>query len=78
MAVNPEVVVRSQSPNRRPASQPPHPPLPPIVERDPADQPDMLGPVAAQPPTSRVPLYIALLLAIVALLSGLIWLVSQR
>ncbi|MDP3153770.1 MAG: serine/threonine-protein kinase [Archangium sp.] len=75
MAVNPEEVVRSQSPKRRPASQPT---LPPIVESDPADQTDILGPVAAQPPTSRVPLYIALLLAIVALLSGLIWLVSQR
>lgn len=73
-AVNPEEVVRSQSPKRRPQSQP----LLPPVETLAGEQTDLQGPVPSPAPTSRVPLYIALLLAIVALLSGLIWLVSQR
>lgn len=66
VAVNPDEVVRSK---KRPTLPPP--------ESHAAEQSDLQGPVALLPPTSRVPLYIALLLAIVALLSGLIWLVSQ-
>ncbi len=74
VAVNPEEVLRSQNPKRGPASQPALPP----IETDASEQTDMQGPVAAPLTTSRVPLSIALLLAIVAVLSGLIWLVSQR
>ena len=49
----------------------------PAVAPHPGEQTDVaLGPGTA--PSSRTPLYIALLLAIIALLGGLIWLVSQR
>lgn len=74
MAVNPDEVVRAQSPKKRLGSQPSLPP----VETPAGEKTDLQGPVPSPAPTSRVPLHIALLLAIVALLSGLIWLVSQR
>ena len=51
--------------------------LPPLVEPAPGEQTDLAPGVSAAPP-SRIPLYIALLAAIIALLVGLIWLVSQR
>ncbi|MDP1829557.1 MAG: protein kinase [Archangium sp.] len=72
VAMSPEEVVRSQPPpaKKRPQSERT---LPPIVQAGPGEQTDR--PVT---PTSRVPLYIALLVAIIALLAGLIWLVSQR
>ena len=59
---NPEEVLRSQ------ARAPENP-----LETSPGEQTSPASP----PQKSRVPLYIALLSAIVALLAGLIWLVSQ-
>lgn len=75
-AADPAEVVRSQSAPKKKDSQQTLPP----IESAPGEQTDMA--IATQAPGgeggSRIRLYIALLLAIVALLSGLIWLVSQR
>lgn len=71
-AADPEEVLRSQAP--RP-TRPSEPTLPPLAV-NPGEQTELQ--VGAPAPASRIPLYIALLSAIVALLSGLIWLVSQR
>lgn len=72
-AADPEEVLRSQgTPKKKSDSQRT---LPPLVA--PGEQTD-LAPGPAPAPPSRIPLYIALLVAIIALLAGLIWLVSQR
>lgn len=82
VAMSPEDVLRSQPPpKKRPPSERTLPPmtLPPssppgaLSEVSPGEQTDR-----PLPPPSRVPLYIGLLVAIIALLAGLIWLVSQR
>ena len=74
-SADPEEILNSQgAPKKKAESQST---LPPVVAPLPGEQTDVaLGPGTATP--SRVPLYIALLLAIIALLGGLIWLVSQR
>lgn len=66
VAVNPDEVLRSQ-PGPRPQVQPPAPLTKPAEE-----------PPVELPQPSRTPLYIALGAAIVALLVGLAWLLSQR
>lgn len=74
-AADPEEVLRSQgTPKKKSDSQRT---LPPLAEPAPGEQTDLAPGPAAAPP-SRIPLYIALLAAIIALLVGLIWLVSQR
>lgn len=73
-AASPDEEVRSQPPPRqRPESQKALPP----VEAGPGEQTDREGAIPAPLP-SRIPLYIALLSAIIALLAGLLWLVSPR
>ena len=73
-AANPEEVVKSQaSTTKKGESQGT---LSPLVGPGPGEQTDLAMTQAPAVP-SRVPLYIALLSAIVALLIGLIWLVSQ-
>ncbi len=74
-AASPDEVLRSQAAAKKKTES--QKTLPPLVGAGPGEQTDVaLGPGPAVP--SRIPLYIALLTAIVALLSGLIWLVSQR
>jgi serine/threonine-protein kinase len=79
MVANPEEVARAQPAKKRPESKKGMPvvdapaPAPLPVEAGPGEQTDLQEPHTAPPP-SRIPLYIALLSAIIALLCGLIWL----
>ena len=74
VAVNPEAVARAQ-PKRRPESEQR---LTPIVDPGEATAAGEETERPLAPPTSRVPLYVALLVAIISLLAGLIWLVNQH
>ena len=67
VAASPDEVLASQPAATSQSTLPP-------LEVSPGEQTDR----ATAAPASRIPLYIALLSAIVALLAGLIWLVSQR
>lgn len=71
VAANPEEVLASQPAPRKPSQKLPS------VQAAPGELTDLESQVNAPPP-SRIPLYIGLLSAIVALLAGLIWLVSLR
>lgn len=83
VAANPDEVVRSQAPGKKQSQSNPAVPPPkkasqsnPVVSLPPANPGEATQPPELPPP-SRTPLYIALLLAIIALLSGLILLVSK-